>query len=92
MAMGKAAKDSTSFSLTAKRGETANGICSNPFLEEAFQTIAFRIDVQVVSRDSWSYQEDAVLMVRGRPDPFHHTDRSLLTRIGDPTPNPLARG
>jgi hypothetical protein len=31
-------------------------------------------------------------MMRGRSEPFHHTDRSALTKIGEPTPNPLARG
>jgi hypothetical protein len=92
MAMGNAARDATSFSLAAKRGETTSGICSNPFLEEAFQTVAFRIDVQILSRDSWSYQEDAVLMIRGRTEPFQHTDRSVLVRTGEPTPNPLAKG
>ena len=40
---------------------------------------------------TWSYEEDTVMMVRGRPEPFHHTDRNILTRIGEPTPNPLAR-
>ena len=92
MAMGRAAPDATSFSLSAKRGETTNGICSIPFLEEAFQTIEFHIDVQILSKDSWSYKEDAVLLVRGRTEPFHHTDRSELVKVGDPTPNPLARG
>lgn len=92
MAMGTATKDATSFSLSAKRGQTTYGICSNPFLEEAFQTVEFHIDVQILSKDSWSYREDAVLLVRGRPEPFHHTDKSELVRIGDPTPNPLARG
>jgi hypothetical protein len=28
---------------------------------------------------------------RGRSEAFHHTDRSTLVRIGEPTPNPLAR-
>jgi hypothetical protein len=32
-----------------------------------------------------------VLIVRGLPEPFHHTDANTLTRIGEPTPNPLAR-
>src|SRR5881392_3945636 len=34
MAFGHAAKDATSFELSAERGVTTNGICSNPFLEE----------------------------------------------------------
>ena len=32
-----------------------------------------------------------MLQVRGRPDPFHHTDRNTLVRVAQPTPNPLAR-
>jgi hypothetical protein len=31
------------------------------------------------------------MMVRGRPEPFHHTDRNTLTKIGEAEPNPLAR-
>ena len=28
--------------------------------------------------------------LRSLADPFHHTNRNTLTKIGDPTPNPLA--
>jgi hypothetical protein len=31
-------------------------------------------------------------MVRGKAEPFHHTDRNTLTKIAEPIPNPLARG
>jgi hypothetical protein len=31
-------------------------------------------------------------MIRGKAEPFHHTDRNTLTRIKAPVPNPLARG
>ncbi len=71
---------------------TTNGICSNPFLEEAFKTLAFRIRVVIKSRDAWTYDEDTTLIVRGQSEPFHHTDHGELTRVGEPTPNPLARG
>jgi hypothetical protein len=30
-------------------------------------------------------------MVRGQSEPFHHTDRNTLTKIAEPTPNPLAK-
>jgi hypothetical protein len=92
MAFGHAAKDATSFELVAKRGETANGICSNPFLEEAFQTVEYRIKVTINPDGTWEYDEDTTLLVRGQSEPFHHTDRNVLTKIGEPTPNPLARG
>jgi len=31
-------------------------------------------------------------MIQGQSEPFHHTDRNLLHKIGEPTPNPLAHG
>jgi len=92
MAFGRAAKDATSFELTALRGAVTNGICSIPFLEHAFQTIEYRIKVTINSNGTWEYEEDTILMVRGQSEPFHHTDRNVLAKIGEPTPNPLARG
>ena len=90
MAVGQASADATSFELVATRGQETFGICSNPFLEHAFKTVEFRIKVTINSDGTWSYDEDTVLMIRGRDEPFHHTDRNTLARIGEPTPNPLA--
>jgi hypothetical protein len=89
MAFGHASKNDTSFELAAKRGEVTNGICSNPFLESAFQTLEFRIKV-TVGPGRWEYEEDTVLQVRGQSKPFHHTDRNVLSKVGEPAPNPLA--
>jgi hypothetical protein len=91
MAVGQAAADATRFELIAKRGASDYGICSTPFLDDAFRTVEFRIQVTVNPDGSWSYEEDTVLMIRGQSEPFHHTDRNTLTKIGAPTPNPLAR-
>jgi Uncharacterized conserved protein len=79
------------FELTARRGSETFGICSGPFIEHAFRTLAFRIGVTIHDDGTWSYEEDTVMMVRGQSEPFHHTDRNILTRIGEPLPNPLAR-
>ena len=92
MAFGQAASDATRFELIAKRGMETNGICSNPFLEYAFKTMEYRIQVTINSDGTWAYDEDTVLMVRGQNELFHHTDSNVLTKIGEPTPNPLARG
>jgi hypothetical protein len=92
MAFGRAVKDATSFELVATRGAATNGICSNPFLESAFQTVEYRIKVTINPDGTWAYDEDTILMVRGQSEPFHHTDRNVLTKIAEPTPNPLARG
>jgi hypothetical protein len=90
MAVGQASADATSFELVATRGLETFGICSVPFLEYAFKTVEFRIKVTLNADGTWSYDEDTVLMIRGQDEPFHHTDRSTLTKIGEPTPNPLA--
>ncbi len=92
LAVGHAAADARSFEVAARRGSTEAGICSTAFLEHAFTTLEFRIKVRVNDDGTWSYEEDTVLQVKGQAAPFHHTDRNTLTRIGAPTPNPLARG
>ena len=87
LAIGKASAEARQFELVAKR----EAIVSAPFLEHAFRTIEFRIKVSINPDGTWSYDEDTVMMVRGKPEPFHHTDRNTLSRIGEATPNPLAR-
>jgi hypothetical protein len=86
------AADATSFTVHAERGSTVYGICSQPFLERAFTTVSFRITVTIDPDGTWGYDEDTVLQVLGRDEPFHHTDVHVLHKVGDPTPNPLARG
>jgi len=92
LATGTAAPDATSFEVSARRGSTENGICSGAFLEYAFRTLEFHLKVTVNADGTWSYEEDTILQVRGQSEPFHHTDRNTLHKIGEPTPNPLARG
>ena len=91
MAFGQASADATTFELRSQRGLETSGICSVPFLEYAFKTVEFRIKVTINPDGTWSYDEDTVLMIRGQSEPFHHTDRNTLSKIGEPTPNPLAR-
>jgi hypothetical protein len=92
MASGRAAPDARQFELVARAGAEHFGICSNPFLDHAFRTTEFRIRVTVHGDGTWTYEEDTVLQVRGRPEPFHHTDRNTMRRVAEPTPNPTARG
>lgn len=91
LAIGQAAADARRFEVRAERGSTVNGISSEPFLEHAFRTESFTMTVTVNDDGTWSYDEDTVLMVRGRPAPFHHTDRNTLRKVAEPTPNPLAQ-
>lgn len=91
MAAGTAGADATSFELVARKEADNWGIRSNPFLDHAFNTVEYRIRVTVNADGSWSYDEDTVMMIRGRDEPFHHTDRNTLLKLAEPTPNPLVR-
>jgi hypothetical protein len=93
MASGIAAADAKSFELVARRESDTYGICSNPFLEFGFRTTEYRIKVTIHDDGSWGYEEDTVMLLRGKEhEPFHHVDRNLLVKVAEPTPNPLARG
>ncbi|ROH86706.1 DUF1794 domain-containing protein [Stagnimonas aquatica] len=92
MASGRASADAKSFEVVARADDLCFGIRSAPFLEHAFRTTEFRIQVSVNDDGTWSYDEDTVLMIRGQSEPFHHTDRNILSKLAEPTPNPLARG
>ena len=90
IAAGHAAADATELVLTAERGQTEYGICSTSFLEYAFRTDSYRIEVVFNPDGSWSYVLDTMLKVHGRDEPFLHRDRNTLVKVAEPTPNPLA--
>jgi len=87
MAAGHAKPDATSLVLTATRGTTEYGICSTAFLEQAFRTDSYRIEVTFNPDGGWSYVLDTMLMVHGKP--FQHRDVNTLVKVAEPTPNPL---
>jgi hypothetical protein len=89
MAAGHAAPDASSLVLTATRGQTEYGICSTSFLEYAFRTDSYRIEVAFNTDGSWSYMLDTMLLVRGRGEAFQHRDVNTLFKVAEPTPNPL---
>lgn len=90
LASGHAGPDDRKLVLEAKRGQTNYGIASNDFLEAAFRTDSYRIEVEFHEDGSWSYTSDTTLMVRGQSEPFLHRDRNRLTKIGEPDLNPWA--
>ncbi|PZP34533.1 MAG: FABP family protein [Roseateles depolymerans] len=90
MAAGQATADAKTFTLEAVRGSLTNGIVSNPFLEQAFRTERYTITVTVNEDGSWSYEQTTLLVTPDRSEPFQHTDRNRLTKVAEPTPNPMA--
>lgn len=88
LATGQTTADARSFSLKATRD--AGQISDIPFLAHAFKTTEFTIDVTINDDGTWSYDEDTVLAIQGQAEPFHHRDRNTLSKVEEPTPNPLA--
>ncbi|MGO8873206.1 MAG: FABP family protein [Acidimicrobiales bacterium] len=91
LAGGRAEPDATEFEVRAAVGSEVYGILSNPFLDQAFRTLSYRMTVTVHADGTWSYEEEGVLSIPDRDEPFSHIDRNTLTRIGAPRPNPLAQ-
>ena len=89
LAGGTAKPDDKTISVEAKRGDTRFGICSTPFLEEAFRTDYYRIDVTFNDDGSWSYVTRTDLAVRGKTPAFNHRDTNTLRRVAAPAPNPM---
>lgn len=91
LAQGRTEAGAQSLTVRAERGGAGYGICSTDFLEWAFRTDSYQLDVTFNADGSWSYVSDTVLQVRGRDQPFHHLDRNTLVKVGEPRPNPLLR-
>ncbi len=90
MVVGQAAPDAQSFTLEAVRGSLTHGIVSNPFLEQAFRTDRCTVKIDFHANGTWSYEQETLLVIPGQAEPFRHTDRNRLRKIGEPTPNPTA--
>jgi hypothetical protein len=92
LAGGQASPGDDRLVVEAKRGSTEHGISSTAFLEHAFRTESYRLEVAFNPDGTWSYVSDTLLSVRGQAEPFRHRDRNTLTKVAEPTPNPLRLG
>lgn len=88
LSSGHAGPDDRKLVVESKRGETEYGIASTFFLEEAFRTESFRLEIEFHDDGSWSYVSDATLIVRGQNEPFLHRDRNRLKKVAEPDLNP----
>ena len=90
LASGRAVADGSGLVVRAERGGPGYGICSTDFLEWAFRTDSYELEVSFGADGGWSYVSTTLLQVRGRAEPFRHIDRNRLAKIAEPKPNPLA--
>ena len=80
IAGGTVEPDANSFELTADVGSETYGICSNLFLDKEFKTVRYELKVIIHNDQSFSYEEDTQLQIKGQKDLFHHIDKNTLKR------------
>jgi hypothetical protein len=88
LAAGTAEPSARRFTVKSTLGSAVAGIVSAPFLHENFKTLEYTITITVNDDGTLGYEQDTVLQVAGRPEPFHHVDKNVLRRIAPPQPNP----
>ena len=81
MAGGTAEVDAKKYSMVAELGSETYGICSNKWMANEFKTVLFELNIEVHDDDSWSYDEDSVMEIKGQAEPFHHRDKNTLKRV-----------
>jgi hypothetical protein len=87
LAAGHAAPDAETLTLVAERGQTEYGICSTAFLEYAFRTDRYSIELTFNADSTFSYVTETKLEVRGQ-GLFTHRDQNRLVKVAEAQPNP----
>jgi hypothetical protein len=90
LATGLADPGARRFQVKSTLGSPTAGIVSAPFLDRHFTTVEYTITVTAGDDGALAYEQDTVLRISGRPELFHHLDRSTLRRVAPPGRNPAA--
>ena len=80
-AIGVAA-DATSFELRAELGDPRYGISENAYLGANASSVRYAATITVHDDGTWGYEEETTLQMTQFPEPFAHTDRNRMHRVG----------
>ena len=80
LAGGPRKADATSFSMSARLGDPAFGVLSNPYLIQNAKCIEYDLSC-TIEGDTWSYNEDVVMEMTATGGLVHHTDKNTLKRV-----------
>jgi len=81
LAGGKSKPDATSFEMSAKCGDEAYGVLSNPYLVVNAKCIDYTLSCSIED-GVWTYDEDTVLELKATGKVVHHTDKNTLQKTG----------
>lgn len=80
LAGGACKPDATSFKMSAKEGDPAYGVLSNPYLIEKARCTEYNLTCSIEG-DTWSYEEDTVMTMAATGGVVHHTDKNTLKKV-----------
>jgi hypothetical protein len=72
---------SKEFTVSADVGSETYGISSNLFLNEEFKSIRYDITFKQLDENTFSYDEDTQIKIKGQDELFHHTEKNILRRV-----------
>lgn len=81
LAGGNAGADATSFTMRAKLGDTQYSIGENKYLAVHASSLSYEITI-TVGDGTWTYDQTTMLAMDEFAEPFAHTDRHELHRVG----------
>lgn len=81
IAGGRVDARATRFELRAQEDSRVCGVVQNPFLEKEFRITRFDLRIDVQPGRSFSYEQTTFMHMKGRPEPFLHTDRNILFKV-----------
>ncbi len=82
LAGGTAAADAKEFSLRARPGDPNYTIGENKYLTVNASTLSYDVTITTNNDGSWTYDEKTMLKMDEFPEPFAHTDRNTLRKVG----------
>ena len=82
LADGTGAADAKQFSLMARPGHPQYSIGENKYLADHASTLSYDVTITINDDGSWSYDEMTMLKMDEFPEPFAHSDRNTLRKVG----------
>jgi len=80
IAGGTVERGAKSFSISAKTGSGTYGLCHNLFLEKEFKIMGFTLKIDIHSPTSFSYEQNTLLLLKGKSEFFDHRDKNTLVK------------
>ncbi len=82
IAGGTVRANSTTIVMHGQVGATAYGILNNPYLDQHARTLSYTVTIAVHHDGEYSYDSDTTIQMTQFPEPYSHTDRNTLKRVG----------